>query len=416
MRETMKEVVVTAPHKVEIREAPIPVPKDDEVLIRMKSAGVCGSDHHIYHGTNPCSTYPRIPGHENAGIVERVGKNVKNVKQGDHVIVDLIHTCGECYQCKIGRKNVCSHVAVRGSGADGGWREFFTAPADEIYKISESVSWEDAALVEPYAIGAHCTARGRVVPEDIVLILGTGTIGSIILQTCKAKGCKTVICADINDSSLERAKGYGADYVINSQKEDLADAVQKITDGCGVTIAFDSACFPGSLTMIMKPGIVCNAGRVVPMGFCTEPEEITQAMINQRELDIIGSRMSCFQFEPTIQRMEEKAFKTEGIATTFIKFSEIEKVFQYMDNPVPEVKKMVIPKALPARRDRGHRRLPAAGLQRPSGAGGTLPCLYAQHEHAPDPRGHRHRPELPQDGEPVPGSVPQPLHGAHRRK
>ena len=119
MRETMKEVVVTAPHKVEIREAPIPVPKDDEVLIRMKSAGVCGSDHHIYHGTNPCSTYPRIPGHENAGIVERVGKNVKNVKQGDHVIVDLIHTCGECYQCKIGRKNVCSHVAVRGSGADG---------------------------------------------------------------------------------------------------------------------------------------------------------------------------------------------------------------------------------------------------------------------------------------------------------
>lgn len=342
MRETTKEVVVTAPHKVEIREAPIPVPKDDEVLIRMKSAGVCGSDHHIYHGTNPCSTYPRIPGHENAGIVERVGKNVKNVKQGDHIIVDLIHTCGECYQCKIGRKNVCSHVAVRGSGADGGWREFFTAPADEIYKISESVSWEDAALVEPYAIGAHCTARGRVVPEDIVLILGTGTIGSIILQTCKAKGCKTVICADINDSSLERAKGYGADYVINSQKEDLADAVQKITDGCGVTIAFDSACFPGSLTMIMKPGIVCNAGRVVLMGFCTEPEEITQAMINQRELDIIGSRMSCFQFEPTIQRMEEKAFKTEGIATTFIKFSEIEKVFQYMDNPVPEVKKMVI--------------------------------------------------------------------------
>ena len=179
------------------------MPKDDEVLIRMKSAGVCRPP---YHGTNPCSTYPRIPGHENAGIVERVGKNVKNVKQGDHIIVDLIHTCGECYQCKIGRKNVCSHVAVRGSGADGGWREFFTAPADEIYKISESVSWEDAALVEPYAIGAHCTARGRVVPEDIVLILGTGTIGSIILQTCKARGCKTVICADINDSSLERAK------------------------------------------------------------------------------------------------------------------------------------------------------------------------------------------------------------------
>lgn len=338
----MKEVVVVAPHEVEIREVPIPEPGADEVLIQMKSAGVCGSDHHIYHGSNPCSTYPRIPGHENAGIVTKIGENVTNVKVGDHVIVDLIHTCGKCYQCKIGRKNVCEHVSVRGSGADGGWREYFTAPADEVYKISDSVSWEDAALVEPYAIGAHCTTRGRVTEEDTVLILGTGTIGAIILQTCKARGCKKVICCDISDSSLERATHYGADYVINTKKKNLVEEIGKITDGHGVTIAFDSACFKGSLTMIMEPGIVCNAGRVVPMGFCTEPESITQAMINQRELDIIGSRMSCYQFEPTIKRMENKEFDTKGIATTFIKFSEVEKVFNYMDNPQPDVKKMVI--------------------------------------------------------------------------
>ena len=174
------------------------------------------------------------------------------------------------------------------------------------------------------------------------MILGTGTIGAIILQTCKAKGCKTVICCDISDSSLERAKEYGADHVINTKKENLAEAVQKITEGHGVTIAFDSACFPGSLTMIMQPGIVCNAGRVVPLGFCTKPEEITQAMINQRELDIIGTRMSCFKFEPTIECMENKKFNTEGIATTFISFSQIDKVFEYMDNPDPSVKKMVI--------------------------------------------------------------------------
>lgn len=342
MENMMKEVVVVAPHKVEVKQVPVPTPQNNEVLIKMMSAGVCGSDHHIYHGSNPCSTYPRIPGHENAGVVVKTGKDVTNVKEGDHVIVDLIHTCGECYQCKIGRKNVCEHVAVRGSGADGGWREYFTAPAHEVYKISDTVSWEDAALVEPYAIGAHCTDRARVVPEDVVLILGTGTIGAIILQTCKAKGCKTVICCDISDSSLERAKEYGADYVINTKKDNLVNEIQKITDGHGVTVAFDSACFPGSLTMIMEPGIVCNAGRVVPMGFCTEPEKITQAMINQRELDIIGSRMSCYQFEPTIQRMEENAFDTRGIATTFIPFDEIDKVFYYMDNPDPEVKKMVI--------------------------------------------------------------------------
>ena len=339
----MKEVVVVNPHKVEVREAEIPkLTSDYEVLVKMKAAGVCGSDFHIYHGTNPCSTYPRIPGHENAGIVEAIGPKVSKVKVGDHVIVDLIMTCGECYQCKIGRKNVCENVRVRGSGADGGWREYFTAPEGEVYKISKAVPWKDAALVEPFAIGAHCTNRGRVVSNDVVFILGTGTIGSIILQTCKAKKCKTIICCDINDQSLKRAKGYGADYVINSKTEDVVSRIQEITQGKGVSVAFDSACFPGSLTFVMQPGIIRNAGRVVPMGFVTEPEAITQAMINQREIDIIGSRMSCNQFEPTIENMENNKYTLDGIATTFIKFSEIDKVFEYMKHPDPAVKKMVI--------------------------------------------------------------------------
>ncbi len=343
MKEMMKEVVVIEPHKVEVREVPVPEPaNEDEVLIQMKSAGVCGSDHHIYHGLNPCSTYPRIHGHENAGIVVRAGANVTNVKVGDHVIVDLISTCGTCYQCTHGRKNVCEHVKVRGSGADGGWREYFTAPAKEVYKISDSVSWEDAALVEPFAIGSHCTARGRVAEDDVVFILGAGTIGSIILQSCKAKGCRTVICCDVSDSSLERAKGYGADYIINSKREDVAARIQEITEGHGCTVAFDSACFPGSLTMCMQPGILCNAGRMVPMGFSTVEEKITQAMINQRELDIIGSRMSQNAFEPTIRRMEEGAYHTEGIATTFIPFREIDRVFYLMDHPDESAKKMVI--------------------------------------------------------------------------
>ena len=103
MAEMMKEVVVVEPHKYEVREVEIPeLANEDEVLIQMKSAGVCGSDHHIWHGSNPCSTYPRIPGHENAGVIAKIGKNVKNVKVGDHVIVDLLSSCGTCYQCTHG--------------------------------------------------------------------------------------------------------------------------------------------------------------------------------------------------------------------------------------------------------------------------------------------------------------------------
>ena len=141
MKEVMKEVVVEEPHKAEVREVPVPeLSGENEVLIQMKSAGVCGSDHHIYHGLNPCSTYPRIPGHENAGVVVKAGSAVTNVKVGDHVIVDLISTCGTCYQCRIGRKNVCEHVRVRGSGADGGWRAVSYTHLD-VYKRQVGWPW-----------------------------------------------------------------------------------------------------------------------------------------------------------------------------------------------------------------------------------------------------------------------------------
>lgn len=338
----MKEVVITKPHEYEVREVPIPkIETSHDVLIQMKAAGVCGSDVHLFHGSNPCSTYPRVPGHENVGVIVKVGSKVTKVKVGDHVAIDLLITCGECYQCKIGRENVCENVKVRGSSVDGGFREFLTAPEDDVYIIPNEISFRDAVLIEPLAIGAHCTKRGRLVPEDVVFILGTGPIGSIILQTCKNMGC-TVICCDINENTLERAKKYGADFCINSTKEDMVQKVQEFTSGKGVTIAFDSACFPGSLASLFAEGLVRNAGRIVSLGFSTAFEPISQAMIDQRELDLIGSRMSCHQFEPVIKKLAHHEFHLDGLVTTFINFSEIDKMFYYLANPNPEVKKMVV--------------------------------------------------------------------------
>jgi len=307
----------------------------------MKAAGVCGSDIHIFKGENPCSSYPLVPGHENAGIIAKVGEGVENVKIGDHVVVDVIITCGTCYQCTQEREEVCEQVLVRGSGTDGGWREYFTVPADDVYKIDDNIPWQDAALIEPIAIGAHCTKRARVVADDTVFILGTGTIGTIILQACKVHGAK-VICCDIDDELLKRAKGYGADYVINSKNENIIQRIAEITDGHGCTVAFDSACFPGSLELVMQYGIVCNAGRVVPLGFCDKPEAISQADINKRELDIIGTRMSAYQFQPVARNMADGKYQLDGLATTFVKFSEIEKVFENILHPAPDVKKTVI--------------------------------------------------------------------------
>lgn len=339
---TMKAAFITSPFHWEIREMPIPVPGDGEVLIRMRAAGVCGSDFHNFTGGNPNAVYPRIPGHENAGEIVQLGPNVTGFSIGDHVVIDLVHNCGECYQCRLGRKNVCRNVRVRGASMEGGWREYLTVPANEVYPISPSVPWEDAALVEPFAIGAHCTKRGRVTEGDVVFVLGAGTIGSVIVQMCKLRGASTIICADIDPDNLHRSLTYGADHIIDCRTEDVVSRIREITGGEGVTVAFDAACYPGSLTLCMTPGILMNAGRMVTLGFVTQPEAITQAMINQREIDLIGSRMSAFQFEPVIRLMESGELITAGLASVCIPFSEIHRVFAQMQSPDPRIKKMLI--------------------------------------------------------------------------
>ncbi|NCC08327.1 MAG: chlorophyll synthesis pathway protein BchC [Clostridia bacterium] len=337
----MKEVVITGPKQFEVREVPKPTPADGEVLIQMKAAGVCGSDIHLFLGENPNAVYPRIPGHENAGVVVEVGKGVTKVKPGDHVVVDLVVACGKCPHCLSGRRNICTTVKARGAATDGGWREYFAVPEHEVYLVPNEITFREAALVEPFAIGLHCTKRANIQGGETVLVLGSGTIGAVILQTLKQKGCK-VICADINDSSLARAKKYGADAVVNTKTQNLKDFVQEFTGGIGVNAIFDSACYPGSLTAMLEQGIPANGATIVPLGFSTTQEGITQAMINVRELSIIGTRMSSGQFEPTIKNVAEHKYNMDGMVSHYIPFSQVEKVFELMLHPEKDMKKMVI--------------------------------------------------------------------------
>lgn len=337
----MKQISVKAPFQYIIEETEKPKPAKGEVLIKMKAAGVCGSDFHLFLGENPMAEFPRIPGHENAGIIEEVGEGVTKVKKGDHVVVDLVVACGTCKQCKSGRRNICKTVKARGAAIDGGWREYFAAAEHEVFKLPDDMPFSDAALIEPFAIGGHCTKRANVTGSDVVLILGMGTIGSIILQVCKEKGCK-VICADIKENFLTRAKKFGADFTIHTKKEDLTTKILEYTNGEGADVIFDAAGFPGSLTMLMQKGIPTNGARIVPLGFSTSTEDITQSMINGRELSIIGTRMSSGQFEPTIEKFRQNAYQLDGIVSDYIPLKEIDRVFENMKNPPENMAKMVI--------------------------------------------------------------------------
>ena len=210
----MKAVLVTQPHRIVIEERPRPeISEPTEVLIKVKVGGICGSDVHIYHGTSSVATYPRVIGHEIVGEIIEVGLQVTNWSSGDRVIIDPVISCGTCYQCRIGRRNVCRNLKVRSVHVDGGYQEYVVVPQESIYHIPDNVSWEDAILIEPFTVAEQVCSRAEIQAGDLVFIMGAGPVGLSVLKMAKLRGA-TCFISDIVEKRLEFAKTQGADVVL----------------------------------------------------------------------------------------------------------------------------------------------------------------------------------------------------------
>ena len=217
----MKAVQITKPNTLQIIEIEKPdIDNVNNVLVRMTAAGICGSDVGIYHGTNAAAVYPRIIGHEMVGIIEKTGPNVKALKKGDRVIINQVTSCGHCYPCRIGRGNVCDHLKVRGVHIDGGYREYMAVPESDCYLLPDSLSDQDAVMIEPITIAIQACTRAELTSSDMLLILGAGALGASILKIARLI-CPHIIAADVADNKLTEAAQNGALYTINVSKEDL---------------------------------------------------------------------------------------------------------------------------------------------------------------------------------------------------
>jgi len=202
----MKAICVTAPNQLIIEERPKPaISHDDEVLIKVKAGGICGSDIHIYHGTSSVATYPRVIGHEIVGEIEARGASVYQFSIGDRVIIDPVISCGDCYQCRIGRSNVCGKLQVRSVHVDGGYQEYVVVPAKSIYHIPDHLSWEEAVMIEPFTIAEQVCSRAELKADDVVFIMGAGPVGLSILKRVKLSGA-TCYISDIMDNKLAFGK------------------------------------------------------------------------------------------------------------------------------------------------------------------------------------------------------------------
>lgn len=336
----MKAVQVAKPNTLCIIEVPIPtLDEQNTVLVKMVAAGICGSDIGIYHGTNAAATYPRIIGHEMVGRVEQIGSSVRTLKVGDRVIVNQVTSCGHCYPCKKNRSNVCDSLKVRGVHIDGGYQEFIAVPENDCYVLPDSITDIDAVMIEPTTIGLQACSRAELEKEDILLILGSGALGSSILKIARHM-CNTIIVADINDEKLAIARKNGATHTINVLTEDLEAKTKEYSQSHGATVSIDAVCNKTSLLSLLQA--TGNAGRVITMGFSVEPTQINQFVITSKELDVKGSRLQNKKFGKAIELINAGLLDLSNSVSHTFPLASAQEAFDFIDTKDPSIRKIVL--------------------------------------------------------------------------
>ena len=245
MEGTMKVAVMNGIGKMGYTERPIPVPKDDEVLVKLEYVGICGSDLHYYE-TGAIGPYvvepPFVLGHEPGGVVVEVGKHVKHLKVGDKVALEPGKTCGHCEFCRQGQYNLCPDVIFFATPpVDGVFQEYVAHEADLCFKLPENVGTMEGALIEPLAVGFHAANQGGAHIGQTAVVTGAGCIGLVSMMALKAQGVSRVIVVDIMPKRLEKALELGADCVINGKEQDVVQAVLDLTGGKGCDLVVETA-------------------------------------------------------------------------------------------------------------------------------------------------------------------------------
>lgn len=336
----MKAIEVLKPGSIDIVERDMPkLVNDTDVIVKTKAAGICGSDIHIYHGTNAVATYPRVIGHEAVGEVFEVGSAVDNVKVGDRVILEPIEYCGECYACRSGRPNVCEDLKVRGVHSDGGFQEYFIAQADKLHVLSDNIEFEEAVMIEPFSIGAQVCFRGDIKKDDVVLIYGAGPTGLAVLENAKYIGA-TCIILDMNENRLEYAKTFGADYTFNPTKVDIKEEIEKLTNGMLANVVVDAV---GSTKILSDAMYLTSvAGRIVSMGFLKEEAPISMLELTKKEISLVGSRLQTYQFAKCVEYFKENNVNLKGLITHTFDFNDVKEAVELIENEPAKVGKVIL--------------------------------------------------------------------------
>ena len=316
----MKAVYMEKPWNIEISDVQMPKPKEGEALLRVKSAGICGSDIGAFRGTNGLVSYPRIIGHEIAGEVISIPENNNNgIKPGDRVIVDPYLYCGHCYPCSIGRTNCCVDLKVLGVHVDGGMAEYFCHPADMLLKVPDDMPWDIIPLAEPLTIALHGIHRLNLKAGEHIAINGAGPIGLLAAMVALHYGAEPIMI-DLVKERLDFAKSLGVRYTINLREEDLVEKVSEYTNGRMAECVMEASGANSAIRATLD--IVSHAGRIALTGWPKQETPIPTDMITRKEVDVRGARTSAGEFPEAIDLIYHQKVDARRILTKVISIDE----------------------------------------------------------------------------------------------
>jgi D-arabinitol dehydrogenase (NADP+) len=323
----MKAAQITAPDKAQVIEVEAPTPGPDDVLIQIHVAGICGTDIHIFHGEYEAN-YPVIPGHEFSGVVTAVGENVTRFKVGDRVTADPNVPCNRCPACQRGEANQCHNLRAVGVTGDGGFAEYVVVPEGSVFSIG-SLTFPQAALVEPLACVVWGLKRVEIQPGDAVVIFGAGPMGCLLLQAVRHVGATTVVITDVVPSRLELAEQLGATAIM---ADDQMEQRLKEIAPLGYDVVADATGLPqvlqDSFAYVRPRGKVWVFGVVPP----TEKIEFVPYDVFRKDISIIGSFAVNRTFSEAIAMIESGAVKVDPLISHQLELDDFCKGLDIAEN------------------------------------------------------------------------------------
>jgi len=281
----MRAAVLVEPKRFEIQIRPVPVPKSDEVLVKVERVGICGTDLHIFNGHYAADKLPLVPGHEFVGVVTETGAQARRFNAGQRVVVDINAGCGSCYWCRRNEILSCPEMQQIGISRDGAFSEYLTVPARLVIPVPEHMAPAVAALTEPVACVVRAARKARMGMANSVVILGAGPIGNLHVQMMRLLGVAPIIAFERSELRCQMAKEAGADVVVSDAAK-LSDAVLAHTDGRGADFVIESVGAPSLYADALK--LIRRGGHVAFFGLtgagATVPVDIVQTILREDSL------------------------------------------------------------------------------------------------------------------------------------